>query len=228
MQLSSFTEHPIGYPLRARRMLMKDVCPVTKADKLPEDVEIAEVLEVPKGTTDTWAEDDVKRIFMALQRGSQDGSFTRGEQAWAPPFSVMVAATKQMEAKATEKQEADATTKPAEAAGEVGDSPACSKVVVMGNGLSLRDDYLQQRVVRFSGEGARLVTDPPPTENMDLFVNALYWLADRPGLIAAGPAEVPVVAAIEPGSRRSVWLVTLGWAFAALAVGGVMMMIRRK
>ena len=65
-------------------------------------------------------------------------------------------------------------------------------------------------------------------QNMDLFVNALYWLADRPGLIAAGPAEVPVVAAIEPSSRRSVWFVTVGWALAALVVGGVMMSVRRK
>jgi len=228
MQLSSFTEHPIGYPLRARRMLMKDVCPVTKAEKLPEGVEIAEVLEVPAGTTDIWAEGDVRRIFMALQRGTQDGSFTRSEQALAPPFSVILAATKQIAADEPDKQEVDEQAKPEESASEADASQACSKVVVMGNGLSLRDDFLQQRVVRFGGKGARLVTDPPPTENMDLFVNALCWLADKPGLIAAGPAEVPVVAAIEPGSRRSVWLVTTGWAFAALVVGGVMMMIRRK
>jgi len=203
MQMSHFTDHPIGRPLRARRMLMKDVCPVTQAEQVPEQVRVTTVLDVPAGTTDVWAatEKDIERIFEALQSGSREGSFEKGPDAWDPPFTLMLAA---------ENDEAK------------------SKVVVMGNGLSLRDDYLRQRVIRLGGRGTQLMTDPPPTENVDLLVNALYWLADQPQLIAAGPAEVPVVAAIEPGQRRSVWLLTMAWSVAALVVGGVVMMVRRR
>ncbi len=201
MQLNSFTEHPIGYPLRARRMLIKDACPVSIAGELPQHVKVDPVLEAPRGSTDVWAEQDIERIFVALQSGSRDGSFTRSDEAWEPPFPVVVA-------------------------GE--NSETKSKIVVMGGGLSLRDDYLQQRVVRFGEKGTRLMTDPPPTENVDLFANALYWLADRPDLIAAGPAEVPVVGPIEPGSRNFLWVMNFAWAVAALAVGGIMWFVRRK
>ncbi|HSW46933.1 MAG TPA: hypothetical protein VLM89_15330, partial [Phycisphaerae bacterium] len=67
MQLSSFTQQPIGSPLRARRMLMKDVCPVVRGEQVPAGVKISPVLEVPEGTTDIWAEKDIERIFAALQ-----------------------------------------------------------------------------------------------------------------------------------------------------------------
>lgn len=204
MQLSNFTEQPIGYPLRARRMLMKDVAPVLITENVPENVEVEPVLRVPPSSTDMWAEKDIERIFVALQSGDNEGTFTRSEDAWLP-------------------SEVDLTTIVA-ARNTANDA----KVVVMGNGLSLRDDYLQQRVVRFGGEGTRLMTDPPPTENLDLFVNALYWLADQPGLIAAGPAEVPVVGPIADSSRGSLSLVTFGWAAAALVVGGIVMFVRRK
>jgi len=226
MQLSSFTEHAIGYPLRARRMLMKDVCPVVAADDVPTGVEIDEVLDVPVGTTDIWAEGDVRHMFKALQEGSEEGTFTRSDQAMDPPFSMMLAAVKQMADEAKNESKDSAETQPAVATTQ--ESAPNGKVVVMGNALSLRDDFLEQRVVRFGGKGTRLVTDPPPMENVDLFVNALYWLADRDGLIAAGPVEVPVVSAIDEQDKRSLLLVTAGWALAALIAGAVMMFVRRK
>jgi hypothetical protein len=200
MQLSNFTSQPIGSPLRARRMLMKDVCPVVPDKQIP-DVEITPILQIPKGPKDIWAEKDLERIFLALQSGSSDGSFTRGADAVEPPFSVAMAAENKM-------------TK--------------SKVVVFGGGLSLRDDYQQQRVVRFGGKGTRLVTDPPPTENVELFTNALYWLVDRPEMIAAGPPEVPRVEPIEESGYWPMKLVIGAWAFAALVLGGVVMLVRRK
>lgn len=201
MQLNSFTEHAIGYPLRARRMLIKDACPINIAEQVPEHVKLQPVLEAPKGATDLWAEQDIERIFMALQTGARDGSFTRSEQAVAPPFPVILA-------------------------GENSDKN--SKIVVMGNALSVRDDYLQQRVVRFGEKATRLMTDPPPTENADLFVNALYWLADRPDLIAAGPAEVPIVGPIEPGSRSFLWFMNFAWTAAVVGAGVIMWFVRRK
>jgi len=203
MQLNYFREHPIGEPLRARRMLMKDVCPVSMVDTVPENVALEPVLKIPADVTDIWAatDEDIQRIFEALQSSSREGSFTKGPESWDPPMSVILAGR---------------------------NTEAGSKVVVMGNGLSLRDDYLQQRVIRLGGRGTQLMTDPEPTENVDLTANALYWLADRPELIAAGPAEVPVVAAIEGGSRRSVWVLSIAWAVAALVAGGIVMVVRRK
>jgi hypothetical protein len=219
MQLSSFTNQPIGEPLKARRMLMKDVCPVVKADKVPEGVKIEPVLEVPIGTTDVWAEKDIERIFTALSTGSREGSFTKSDEAINPPFTVVLAAAKIVSGKNPASQPTATASGPA---------PLTSKIVVMGNGLSLRDDYLQQRVIRFAGKGTRLATDPPPVENMDLLVNAVYWLSDHPELIAAGPADVPVVAAINPASRSGLWVIAMGWALVALVVGCIMWVIRRK
>jgi hypothetical protein len=63
---------------------------------------------------------------------------------------------------------------------------------------------------------------------MDLLVNSLYWLINQTDLIAAGPAEVPVVAAVDPNSRTPLWLVAIGWSCLALVVGIVMWVVRRK
>lgn len=221
MQLSHFTDQPIGAPLKARRMLMKDVCPVLRAETVPADVKIEEILSVPAGTTDTWAEKDIQRIFEALQTGARDSSFTRGEDATDPPFTVVLAAEKTIPAKAAASE--PAASQPASAP-----ASKTSRIIVMGNGLSLRDDYLMQRVIRFGGKGTRLATDPPPTENMDLLVNGLYWLTGHTDLIAAGPAEVPVVAAVDPNSRMPLWFVVIGWSGIALVVGVVMWVVRRK
>jgi hypothetical protein len=200
-QLSSFTDHVIGKPLRARRMYMLNVCPVVKAEKVPEDVTVTPVLEVPDGSADTWAESDLMRIINALREGTKDSTFTKSEEAWNPPFSVIVAA----ENKKTN-----------------------GKIVVMGTGASFLEDYLTRRVTRFEGPQARLVTDPPPMENVDLFSNSLYWLAAKEELIAAGPAEVPVVTAAVNQNPQSLWLLTMGWAFAMLIAGLGVMMVRRK
>ncbi|HSW45710.1 MAG TPA: hypothetical protein VLM89_09070, partial [Phycisphaerae bacterium] len=130
---------------------------------------------------------------------------------------------------AAEKTEPGAASQSESAASAPASGPAVntSRIVVMGNGLSLRDDYLQQRVIRFGGKGGtRLATDPPPTENMDLLINALYWLTDHPELIAAGPAEVPVVAFIN--DRSPLWAITMAWSLVALVAGVVMWVIRRK
>lgn len=202
MQLSDFNkDQPIGRPLRSRRMLMNDVCPVLAADKLPDGVVVTPILEVPKGTTNTWAEKDVDRIVAALQSGTSEGAFTRGEDALSPPFSVSVAAE---------------------------NSKTKSKLVVLGSGLAISDQYLDRRVVRFGGKGTRLMTDPPPTENLELLANALYWLVDRPELIAAGPAVVPRVEQLTDAKGVMVKVVSFGWAAVVLAVGGVVMMVRRK
>lgn len=219
MSLSTFTEHPIGKPLRNRRMLMTEVVPVLRAEVVPEGVTIEPVLEVPANANDYWAERDVARIIRALQTGESDSTFLKGDNVLDPPFSVIVAATKR-DADAAETRPAGVEAQ--DAADDV------SRIVVFGAGSALEDRYLTRRVMRFEGRQQRLVTDPPPMENIDLFINAVYWLADRPDLIASGPAEVRIVEHMDPSTRRSLGFVTLGWAAAVLMAGVVVFFVRRK
>jgi hypothetical protein len=200
MGVNGFTDQPIGEPLKSRRMLVRDSCPVAKAEKVPEGIKLTPVLEVPKGSNEFWADKDIARIIKAL-RSPDGGSFTKNEETIDPPFTVIMAA------------ENDKTK---------------SKIIVHGGSMSLRDDYLNQRVMRMQGKETKLVTDPPPLENADLFVNAMYWLSGKNDLIAAGPAEVPVVPQIAEGSRTSLFAITFGWALAVLVAGGAVMMARRK
>jgi hypothetical protein len=200
MGVNGFTDQPIGQPLKSRRVLMREVCPLGRADKIPDGVTLASILEIPKDSNEFWAEQDILRIIRSL-RSAEGGSFTRSQDALVPPLTLAMA-------------------------GE--NSKTRSKVVVLGSGMSLRDDYLGQRVMRIEGNQSRLRTDPPPTENADLFVNSVYWLSGNEGLIAAGPAEMPVVPPIDQGKRNSLWLITFGWALAVLLAGGAVMMARRK
>jgi len=72
------------------------------------------------------------------------------------------------------------------------------------------------------------VTDPPPTENVELFTNALYWLGGKTDLIAAGPEDVPIVGPIAESSKNRLWGITMGWALAVLVIGGAVMFVRRR
>src|SRR5262249_22991555 len=159
-----FTNQPIGEPLKSRRVLMRDVCPLSKADKIPDGVTLNAILEVPTSARELWADKNVARIIKAL-RSPDGGSFTlTAEDTLMPPFTVAYAG------------ENDKTK---------------SKMVVMGSGMSFRDDYLGQRVMRIENRQTKLTTDPPPLENADLFINSMCWLSNHKDLIAAGPAEVP-------------------------------------
>lgn len=202
LPLNNFTDHPIGAPLKARRLLMAEVAPVVKADTLPEGVKVTPVLEVPASAQDIWADPDISRIFKALREGQRDSSFTKSENAMDKGFSVIVASENEK-------------TK--------------GKVVVMGMGFSFIDAFLSRPVPRLEAKKAvTLSTDPPPTENVDLALNTLYWLADQPKLIAAGPALIPPIGPISQAEQRSVYIVSLGWAFAALILGAAVMFVRRK
>lgn len=202
LPLSNFTDHPIGKPLKARRVLMAEACPVMSTASPVPDVKTEPVLRAPE-TNDIWAESDLERIIAVIREGRDDSTFTMGEGAIRPPFAVVQAAE---------------------------NTKTGGKVVVMGAGYSFVDPYLTRGVPRLQSKQARVAfsTDPAPTENVDLMLNAAYWLADKPELIAAGPAPVPRITAIEPARKNVVWVLTAAWAFAVLVLGGVMMFIRRK
>lgn len=202
MPLNYFTDHPIGAPLKARRLLMADVCPVVAGESLPEGVKVSPVLEVPSHAQDTWAEKDFLRIIRPLIEGQRDSTFTKGSDAMTEGFPVIVAA------------ENEKTN---------------GKVVVMGMGFSFVDPFLTRPVPRLEARKAvTLSTDPPPSENVDLALNTLYWLADQPNMIAAGPAAIPLVGPVTPKSQNSAWFVSVGWALAVLVMGSVVMFVRRK
>jgi len=165
-------------------------------------VKVSPVLEVPASIQDVWADSDLSRILDALRQGQRDSSFTKSEAAMENGFSVIVA---------SENEKTN------------------SKVVVMGMGISFIDAYVARPVPRLEARKAvTLSTDPPPTENLDLALNTMYWLADQPNMIAAGPAPTPQVGPITSAGQRSAWLISTGWAFAILILGLVVMFVRRK
>ncbi len=214
MQLSSFTDHPIGSPLRARRMLMNNVCPVTKVNKgqdpPPAGVTISTILEVPEISKLIWAFNDkgIEKIGDALRTGENRGEFKDDDSVtWKPPFSVALAIEKTF-----------------------GENQPTSRVVVLGTGESLMDLHLTRRVPRFSGEGkqTRFLTDPPPTENAEFFVNAALWLSGQQSMIAAGPSQIPLIPTFRTGTQTKVLVVTMIWAGIVLIAGIVVMVVRSR
>lgn len=207
LRLNYFTDQPIGKPLRSRRVLLGDargiagVCPVIKTKDVP-DVVVQTVLEVPKDVDSLWAEGDLGPVARALNERKKDSAFAKSDDVKEPPFSVILAAEN------TKKK---------------------SRIVVMGCGGSFLSGYMDRPVPRIEAEGGlRFSTDPPPTENAELFANALYWLGDHPDMIAAGPADVPFVGPIGDGTKKKLWAVTIGWAAAVLLAGGAVMFLRRR
>ncbi len=203
MRLNSFDEkQPVGRPLRSRRCLFVDVCPVLPASKVPENVKIESILGVPgtTGRSEFWAEGDIERLIAQIRSPSSDGTVLKGPTAVNPPFTVILAAE---------------------------NTKNNSRIIVNGAGLGVVDDYMGERVPRL-GREERISFDPPPRENGDLFVNCAYWLADRPDFIAAGPVTAPPIEAISSGGRRFLQFAAVGWAVLVLLGGGVMMLVRRK
>lgn len=235
LQLSTFTEHPIGKPLKARRMLWGNACPVRELKNAegeslaPENVTVQPVLTVPAGVRDTWAETQqyMQMLFYYIQTGQREGKYEKvAGRSLEPPFAVVLAATKKIEP----------TIRPAgEEAGEgEADDRAPARdhrrVVVLGMGRSFTDDYLQQRVPRLESDGKRasFSTDPPPLEDVELLVNAACWIGGRDDMIAAGPPDIPRVPALSKQAETTSLVVVLAWAVAIGVVGGVVMMARRK
>jgi hypothetical protein len=207
LRLNYFTEQAIGKPLRSRRVLMGDargaagVCPVVKLKDVP-DVEVRPVLEIPKDADNLWAEGDLGPVVKAIVERQKDSAFRRSDDVKEPPFPVIVAAE---------------------------NKKSKARIVVMGCGGSMMSDYLDRPVPRIDAEGGlRFSTDPAPVENAELFANALYWLGDHLDLIAAGPADVPIVGPVGERSKTTLWVVTLGWALAVLVAGGAVMFLRRR
>ncbi len=200
LRLNSFTDQPVGKPLKARRLMMTDVCPVEPIEKPPPGVTVESLLTVP-GAPEYWGD---RNPIQTISELKQTGRASKTDDDLRSPFSVAVSATK-----------------------DNGQDKKRSKIVVLGNGISLVDGYLDQKVPRLGIKG-QITFDPPPAANADLLVNALYWLVDREDLIASGPETLPQIGEVSDTGRAALWTVTILWALVPLIGGGAVLLVRRK
>lgn len=202
MPAGGFTDHPIGAPLQGTRFLINDACPMTiKSDKA--GVTTQTVLRIPDKENYRAAHiDDLIQIINKLQNIESEGLITMPSPPPRGPFDVAIAA---------ERKDGD---------------KAKGKIVVSAFGSSVRDDYLQQPV--WSG-GETLKFDPPPTENEDLVVNALYWLGGEEKLISRGPVRVPRVRQIAGAEQQWIRVAVWGiWPALVFAFGLLQWYVRRR
>ncbi len=200
MPLNNFTEMAIGEPLKNRRVLMLDVCPVVAADQAPEGLAIQPILEVPK-QDEYWASADVLQLIQQVV-GDERGGLTRKMPGDLPSgYTAALAVTSE-------------------------DQP---RAVVLGTGASVMNGYLGERVPRIGGQDERISFDPPPTANADLVINAVMWLAGRSDLIGAGPEVLPPVEFVPQPQmaaiRGLVWFLLPG---LVLVSGAGVWAVRRK
>lgn len=234
LPLSAFSDHPIGRPLQAHRVLWTWLSPIEKAESV-RGVTVRPLLTVPANWRSTWATNRLKELVGQFQTGE-------GGYIWpdypagdvAAPFDVAVAAERSGEGSAPRKVAAGS---PAPAAKEPATSQAASasapsgrpaRIVVMTLGAGLVDGYLDQQVRQLDSKGTLSLADPPRA-NADVVVNSVYWLIGRERYIAAGPAQVKPVELISP--QALAWIRGLcltGLPLAVAAIGGVVMLVRRR
>ncbi|MDY6913364.1 MAG: hypothetical protein SVT52_02755 [Planctomycetota bacterium] len=210
--LSTFTDHPVGKPLQARRLMWNDLCPILHAGNStgsgvkspPVGVTIQSLLTVPAGLNATWATSDLQRLGQQLQ--ARTGGFISPQaDDLKPPLDVAVAATR-----------------------AEGENVGPARIVVLTAAASLMDGYLEARIPQLDAKGAIALTDPPRA-NADVVVNSAYWLIGREGFIAAGPAQVRPVAIIAPAAMATLKiLILIVLPLAVLALGGGVMLVRRR
>ena len=207
MPLNGFADHPIGRPLRGRRLLWPRVCPVTVVDESspPAGVHWQPLLDIPASQTQFWATKHLDR--MAKQANENNGwltpSVAQGDMR--APLLLAVAATR------------DATDK----------RPA-ARIVVMGMASGLTDAYLSNPVILMREKGGYKPT-PPPGDNPDLIVNSVYWLIGREGNIAAGPVMARPVEALTATQQNLIWTLTVvALPVAILLIGAVVMLLRKR
>lgn len=203
MPAGGFTEHEIGKPLRGTRFLINDACVIQVKSDLPAGVKVNPVLAIPR--KENYNAVDISQLVQIIDQVRQhtsEGKVTFTTPPETGPFDVMVTA---------ERREGEKSK---------------GKIVAIAFGDSLRDDHLQNPVL---AESTTIRFDPPPTENVDLFVNALYWLTGHAEWIGRGPSPVPRVASLTKGElnglRVFVWAV---WPALVFLPGIVLWYVRRK
>lgn len=203
MPAGGFTDHVLGKPLRGTRFLVNDACPIRLAEDEPEGVTRAVVQRIMETSNHIAAPvDEIIRIVDTIQAPASDGIVSLDEDVDDGPFNLMVVA---------ERRDSDVSK---------------GKIAVMSFGTSLSDYYLTQPVVR---PGEKLRFDAPPTENVDLMINALHWLQGQERWISRGPVPKPTVRPIPKSHLTSLRVLVWGaWPVAVFVPGIVFWYVRRR
>jgi hypothetical protein len=204
MPLSSFTDNPIGKPLKARRMIWFNVCPIELV-AASKAATVDDILIVPQGVTNVWASASADKL--------QEDLFTGKARGIAPdpnppandllaPMAVAVQAQKKIEGKDV-------------------------SIVVLGMGMSFIDQYLSQGVPRIVG-GKRIDTEDPPTADADVVVNSVYHLIGKDEYIGAGPTLVEPIDIAPPAMVIVKAALGIMYPLVFLATGIAVMLMRRR
>lgn len=207
MPVNSFTSQPIGKPLQGRRMIWSASCPITNTPEAPEGVVCTPVLVVPKTRTNVWATGNIQRLVEEIETSRKSfvtPQYDKGDLQ--VPLTLATAATR---------------------AGNLTQGIAPSRLVLLGVGFSLTDMFLSTPVQQQSKQGGYELV-PPPRDNLDLLVNAAYWLVGKESYIAAGPVTVEPVRAMEPETQITLWVLCVLVLPAAVIVAGLMVMAARR
>lgn len=134
------------------------------------------------------------------------------------PFDLVVCATR--------KAPVDAASDRVEGPEQAKDKAKDASIVVMSIGQSYLDAFLTAPYV---ADFNRIRLDPPPTENLDLFVNAVHWLNGTSEYIGRGPVPVPRINAIKTKDQTRIRALLFGvWPALVLAPGIVLWFLRRR
>ncbi len=198
-----FTEHPVARPLIGSRVLAFNACVLDASDTAPEGVTVSSLVELPKREAYVAATiDEIRRIIDMINRPGSDAVVTFQTPPPTGPFDLAMCAERSAEGKTT------------------------GKVAVIGFGQSLQDGYVENKVV-VSADPVRM--EPPPTENLDLALNTIYWLNDKPEYIGRGPVPVPRIHAIAQSDLQMTrWFVWLVWPALVFLPGVMLWFVRRR
>ncbi|MFQ5502122.1 MAG: hypothetical protein ACE5EQ_07445 [Phycisphaerae bacterium] len=203
LPVTGFTDHPIGKPMRGTRFLITDACKIESVGDTPKGITRRDVLSIPSKETYIGADPEMLvEIVNAINDPDSQGRIDPRRQPEHGPFSLMV----------TCERKAGETSK--------------GRIAVIAFGTSLTDRHLMQPVI---AESKSIQLDPPPKENLDLFINAMYWLNGTEEYIGRGPVPIPRIGAIDgrelQWTRAFVWAI---WPAMVFAPGIILWMIRRR
>jgi hypothetical protein len=203
LPVNGFADHVIGKPMRGTRFLITDACSIERTEATPDGVDTQTVLSIPQREQFIGATvDEIIQIVNRLNDPKGDGVVRLDTRPTLGPFDLMVTSHRRVE------------------------DHDKGRIAVIAFGGSLRDAFVNQDVLA-NADPIRFA--PPPTENLDLLVNAVYWLNDQGAYIGRGPVPVPRVQAIDPGELKlTKFGVMLLWPLVAISPGVILWFIRRR
>lgn len=209
MPLADFTDHPAGRPLRDRRYYWLHVCPVLPVKDSACGAAFTPILQITPGSRDTWAVAEPINVFQKvsndeLYKPSADNGdiFSTKDK----PLAVAAQATR-----------------------KIGEQEV--SVIALGLAQSYQNDFLTSRVrkVKAGSRDASLESEPPPLGDVDLVINSVYYLSGQDKYIGAGPQIIKPISMTGPDTLATVkWAFGLAWPALILAVGLVVMVIRKR